>query len=645
MEELYTDKLVEQLKGRVKEAYEIITKYSRDGNVIGKVTRFEYINVGSKPLIKVDISFESYFKNPVKRGEIIAISSIIPKVIVIGSVDTITRGDMMTTLGIKEIRGREDPSTIITNTVLTINPLAEVRIEDLEKGEPKPTPVVSPIDPQSPVFLPKDDLIEIALNIPKDGVTVGNVFSGFTKIGARVVLDEETLRHHVLVIGTTGSGKTTLLKSIIYDAGIPKQSVVFDRQGDFVRFAIEKGMEGSVVVPITRNLLEYYNTFENMITSRYCQDAISEGEYVECGKIKFYSFSLKFSTVFKTFNNITPYMSDQASMMWEPIYNRFKKNLYEFLKELVGVKDTKNVPDEQRQLPNEQKQLIDRIWGWVLNHITLSNLVDEPIYLKGDLLKQVNEMVKTTKEVYREFQHGNQKVKYTIIKKERRSDKLGGNSDYFVVLYLNELLKYTMEEDLDIHSSTQANINRLLRTLNDYGIFDVEATIPELPEDLLNTELLIIDLSFLLESTESTDPLSIVVYKILNEIYGFKDRLYKSNSKRSFLTLLIMDEAHEFFPQAKGEVSKSTIERMINRILRLGRVRGLGAILATHMPQDLNELILQLTNTKIIMRNNKDVLEDIGAEDYADILISAPPGLALVKSIRFSDILMQTNPP
>jgi len=119
MEELYTDKLVEQLKGRVKEAYEIVTKYSRDGNVIGKVTRFEYINVGSKPLIKVDISFESYFKNPVKRGEIIAISSIIPKVIVIGSVDTITRGDMMTTLGIKEIRGREDPSTIITNTVLT----------------------------------------------------------------------------------------------------------------------------------------------------------------------------------------------------------------------------------------------------------------------------------------------------------------------------------------------------------------------------------------------------------------------------------------------------------------------------------------------------------------------------------------------
>ncbi|WP_196770211.1 ATP-binding protein [Stygiolobus azoricus] len=622
MEELYTDKLIEQLRGRLKEAYEAVTKYSRDGNIIGKVTRFEYINVGSKPLIKVDISFESYFKNPVKRGEIIAIASIIPKVIVIGSVDTITRGDMMTALGIKEIRGREDPSTIITNTVLTINPLAEVNLEDLEKGTPKPTPVISPIDPQSPVFLPKDDLIEIALNMPKEGVTIGNVFSGFKKISARVILDEETLRHHVLIIGTTGSGKTTLLKSIIYDNGIPKQSVVFDRQGDFVRFALEKGLEGSVVVPITKQLVEQYKTFEEMIRSRYCEDAISEVDYVTCEKVRFYPFSLKFSNVFKNFNNISPYMSEQASMMWEAIYNRFKGDLYESLKELIVGKNAK-------QLTNESKQIIDSLWGWILNNITLSNLVDEPLYLKGGLLRQVNEVVKTS---------NNQKDKYIIIKKSNE------NSDS-PVFYLYTLLKYVMDKELDLHSSTKSNINRLMRSLKDFGIFDVENTIHELPEEILNSELLIIDLSFLLESTESTDPISIVVYEILNEIYSFKDKWYKRNPKRTFLTLLIIDEAHEFFPQAKGEVSKSTIERMINRILRLGRVRGLGAILATHMPQDLNELILQLTNTKIIMRNNKDVLEDMGAKDYADILTSAPPGLALVKSIRFNDILMQTNPP
>ncbi|BCU68798.1 helicase HerA domain-containing protein [Stygiolobus caldivivus] len=541
MEELYTDKLIEQLKARVKEANDVVSKFSKDGRVIGKVTRFEYVNIGSKPLIKVDISFESYFQNPVKRGEVIAIASIIPKVIVIGSVDMITRGDMMTALGIREIRGREDPSTIITNTVLTINPLAEVRVEDLEKGAPRPTPVVSPIDPQSPVFLPKDELVEIALNMPKEGVTIGNVFSGFEKIGARVVLDEETLRHHVLIIGTTGSGKTTLLKSVIFDRGIPKQSVVFDRQGDFVRFAMEKGLEGSVIVPVTKQLLETYNTFEEMVQQRYCQGAEGLGDYVSCGDLKFYPYSLKFSKVFRTFNQISPYMSDQASMMWEPIYNRFKANLYHFLMELVV--------GSNKPLSDDHKALVNKLFGWVLNHMALSNLVDEPLELTGELLKEVNSKVTSSKRVSKRVQHGNQSVEYVIIKKEGGNDKLGGGPNPSITFQLFDLLKYVMEEDLDLHSSTESNINRLLRSLNDFGIFDIPNTINEIPDDVLNSELVIVDLSFLLESTESTDPLSIIVYKVLNEVYGFKDKWYKENPKKTFLTLLVMDEAHEFFPK------------------------------------------------------------------------------------------------
>ncbi|MFP3260737.1 MAG: ATP-binding protein, partial [Sulfolobus sp.] len=93
---------------------------------------------------------------------------------------------------------------------------------------------------------------------------------------------------------------------------------------------------------------------------------------------------------------------------------------------------------------------------------------------------------------------------------------------------------------------------------------------------------------------------------------------------------------------SKGEVSKETVEEMINRIMRLGRVRKLGAVLATHMPEDLNPLILQLSNTKIIMRNGREVLEKMGAKDFEDLLITAPPGLALVKSLKFDDLLIQT---
>jgi DNA helicase HerA-like ATPase len=59
------------------------------------------------------------------------------------------------------------------------------------------------------------------------------------------------------------------------------------------------------------------------------------------------------------------------------------------------------------------------------------------------------------------------------------------------------------------------------------------------------------------------------------------------------------------------------------------------------MPDDLNPLVLQLTNTKVIMRNYYDVLKKLDAEDYADVLINAQPGLALVRSINYTDLLIQ----
>ena len=50
--------------------------------------------------------------------------------------------------------------------------------------------------------------------------------------------------------------------------------------------------------------------------------------------------------------------------------------------------------------------------------------------------------------------------------------------------------------------------------------------------------------------------------------------------------------------------------------MRLGRVRGIGTILATHRPTDLNDLILTLTNTKIAMRADEDALKRIKMEKY-----------------------------
>jgi DNA helicase HerA-like ATPase len=44
------------------------------------------------------------------------------------------------------------------------------------------------------------------------------------------------------------------------------------------------------------------------------------------------------------------------------------------------------------------------------------------------------------------------------------------------------------------------------------------------------------------------------------------------------------------------------VEAVVNKLTRLGRVRRMGVVFATHGPADLNDLS-QLTNTKIAMRS------------------------------------------
>jgi DNA helicase HerA-like ATPase len=59
------------------------------------------------------------------------------------------------------------------------------------------------------------------------------------------------------------------------------------------------------------------------------------------------------------------------------------------------------------------------------------------------------------------------------------------------------------------------------------------------------------------------------------------------------------------------------VEAVINKLTRLGRVRRMGVVFATHSPADLNDLVIQLTNTKIAMRSEPKVLERVDMAEYA----------------------------
>jgi Predicted ATPase len=73
----------------------------------------------------------------------------------------------------------------------------------------------------------------------------------------------------------------------------------------------------------------------------------------------------------------------------------------------------------------------------------------------------------------------------------------------------------------------------------------------------------------------------------------------------------------------------------------------MGVVFATHSPADLNDLVIQLTNTKIAMRSEPKVLKSVNMAKYAGELAYAQSGVAVAKSFiyRTHAVVFKTLPP
>jgi hypothetical protein len=164
-------------------------------------------------------------------------------------------------------------------------------------------------------------------------------------------------------------------------------------------------------------------------------------------------------------------------------------------------------------------------------------------------------------------------------------------------------------------------------------------------QDLLSG-VVVLDLRLFMENPTAA---SIVAYRILSKVFSINDKVRRAGGTPK-PTFILIDEAHNYFPQT-GSVSdfdKETVEDMINKITRLGRSRNIGVIFATHTPEDLNDQIIQLTNTKIALRSvERKVLEKVGLENYAEELAYAADGVAVLSSYIFRTYIMmvKTLPP
>ena len=603
MEERNLDEegIIKELENKLNNAEE---DAKRNGKLIGRVTRYRTVRLEEEELIGVDISFEDYMRSNVSRGQYLAIRTILRPVIIVGQVVSISRSDVLAEMGIREVTSRKDPASIITDTFLGIYPISEF---DEEKNIVRPA--VTPIDPQSPVFIPNPSLLEKILRIPEEGITIGKIFSGGEEIEAKVRLDEEALVHHTLVLGTTGSGKTTLLKSILYSKDLDKQTIVFDRQGDFVNFLISKREKFTVLMPVTSKMGNSAKDFLDTFASTYgCKVLEYESGALICNdtEVDVIPYSINFFDNIKNFHKLTPYFTPKASMYWESLVDKTLELLKITLHEIFNVYINDNILDEILR-----------------DKVTPASLAEEGnrISISPTLLDELNLRPKSQNisKSFVSFSQGN------------------------LTISLNKAFQEAMKA-LDIAPSTKEAIVRTLKAYDGYGIFTVKGTVDFDPEKAFKlNDKIIVDLSFVMNYSASIEAVATIAYKILEELFNWKTELYSKRSLENKLTLIIMDEAHEYFPQGNSEaVAKDIIEELINKIMRLGRVRRIGVILATHMPDDLNPLVLQLTNTKIVMRNDINVIKKIGMENYEDFLLHATPGLAIINSLNFAGIPIKT---
>jgi len=603
MEERNLDEegIIKELENKLNNAEE---DAKRNGKLIGRVTRYRTVRLEEEELIGVDISFEDYMRSNVSRGQYLAIRTILRPVIIVGQVVSISRSDVLAEMGIREVTSRKDPASIITDTFLGIYPISEF---DEEKNIVRPA--VTPIDPQSPVFIPNPSLLEKILRIPEEGITIGKIFSGGEEIEAKVRLDEEALVHHTLVLGTTGSGKTTLLKSILYSKDLDKQTIVFDRQGDFVNFLISKREKFTVLMPVTSKMGNSAKDFLDTFASTYgCKVLEYESGALICNdtEVDVIPYSINFFDNIKNFHKLTPYFTPKASMYWESLVDKTLELLKITLHEIFNVYINDDILDEILR-----------------DKVTPASLAEEGnrISVSSTLLDELNLRPKSQNisKSFVSFSQGN------------------------LTISLNKAFQEAMKA-LDIAPSTKEAIIRTLKAYDSYGIFTVKGTVDFDPEKAFKlNDKIIVDLSFVMNYSASIEAVATIAYKILEELFNWKTELYSKRSLENKLTLIIMDEAHEYFPQGNSEaVAKDIIEELINKIMRLGRVRRIGVILATHMPDDLNPLVLQLTNTKIVMRNDINVIKKIGMENYEDFLLHATPGLAIINSLNFAGIPIKT---
>lgn len=652
-------KIYEDVKKKIELAENIAKEH---GIIIGRVSRNAPSSINEEGgVIVFDVDPEIYFKNfedIARSGGYLAVVDIKTGEIISLRIIEVIREDLLSQLNLPEFTSslpRPEATGLLTKTRVKAKPLLAYNpIKD----------VVSVagyvIEPQSPIIIPKRvETIQRILGLPTQGIFLGYVttgdqplFDGLTPL----FLPLKAFYQHVLVLGTTGSGKTTLLKNMIasfvscYKYPCNEESekpslVIIDPNKDYVHLPIKPfwektpGMDWGLEKKLIEKSIKYLRRPKGLVIllpiTQYVIDRLIDSKTTWVKALRIIADSYFKETYKSIIERINGKILDyNVEVIDQPGMGGLKYvSIEAHIRYSEGEEDQVElfiIPYGFRFKDMEPREFIE------LNPFFTQQARDA-LYRILIRLKKENIVFNTLNDLYEVLQQ------VRILRKEKIqqiSSTLGK-----VVELINSFA---------IHKATLDNIIRQIGIMVDTGFFDIRILCTDkeescyLPEPDIKailekhlTELkgypIVVDLEYLQENSPSdpTQAIAIAAFRILNKIFSWK--LVKSRSREpSQPVLILIDEAHRFFPSRGGAISTEYIEHvssMIDRIARLGRARRLGIIFSTHSPKDVHDIILQLTNTKIILRMDKSTISSLDVpSEYKEFIIKASDRVGLIRT-------------
>jgi DNA helicase HerA-like ATPase len=652
---LATSDIVKSIEDKLKAAIEVASSL---GEIVGYVSRTSPSMIDEEGgYVVFDVDPVIYFQNfssIAQSGSILGVIDIKTLNVISLKVLSVERRDVLAELDLPDMYfpiPQAEATGLLTKTRIKARPLLAY---DVKTGEVTTANYV--IEPQSPVLLLRNPhVIQKIMGLPSEGVFLGYATVGDTPAfggHAYLFLPLKAFYQHVLVLGTTGSGKTTLLKNIIasiisgYNLNNEKASiVVFDPNKDYVTIPLKplwrlmKQMPENELV-LASKAMEKINGLNGVIILLPITRSVVE-EYVE---------------IYETWARVLKAIAeDYLNTLLKPIMSKFSWS-YE-VEELEVAEE----PSPRGKLRYVKSRIrvnyggeVSEVYYYIIPYalrfpdLTPRELISlNPYFTRQakDALQRIllafsskNAYLETIYDLYEALKESRFRVEEKQYKP--RSIILDPNKEYVV-----EVVR-----DLAIHKSTIENMIRQIAAIIDTGIFDVyvkgtgeDKYLHEPPLesvlskhfDVFNGYPIVVDLEYL-QLHSMADPektISIVAFRILNKIFEWK--LVQSRFKlESQPVLIFIDEAHRFFPSRGGvEEYIENVSGMIDRIARLGRARKLGLVFSTHSPKDVHDIVLQLTNTKIVLRTDKSHLSALDLPDeYRDFVTRSSDRVGVIKS-------------